>query len=183
MSKQKNIIIGILSLFSLVSCQALLENKIQKEMLEKQYYSAKEKVSSYEIARLTMNSDYTYSFYYKHNDYIKDIKNEKWTHELTFKYEYHYNAGNVAIPIDAKESAVLAVFRLENCFDDEGKQQYFVYGGATYVIHSTNEEVTQNYLESFRTEGYGGTKDNKLGFILIYGIELLPKGYAEAEWK
>ena len=58
-----------------------------------------------------------------------------------------------------------------------------MYGGATYVIHSTNEEVTQSYFEFFRTEGYGGTKDNKLGFILIYGIELLPKGYAEAEWK
>lgn len=183
MPNQKNIIIGILSLFSLVSCQALLESKIQNEMLENQYYSAKEKVSSYEIARLTMNSDYTYSFYYKHNDYIKDIKNEKWTHKLTFKYEYHCNAGSVIIPIDAKESAVLAVFKLENCFDEEGKQQYFVYGGATYVIHSTNEKVTQNYLESFRTEGYGGTKDNKLGYILIFGIELLPKGYAEAEWK
>lgn len=170
-----------LFLMVLTACNMVSQNKNEKKMLEEQYFCGSRYSNDLTI-RLTINSNNKYSFYYKGNFGIIEIDEDNWSHILTYKYSYYGNSGNNVIEMKKKSTMTLSVYKLDNCLID-GKQSYFVYGGYPYKLISTNEEITESYLEGFRTIGPGGTTDNKVGYINLAGIDVLPKNYADAKWE
>mgnify|MGYP006886761536 CR=1 FL=1 len=170
----------VLLLIILTSCNMVSQNKNEKKMIEEQYFCGTRYDNDLTI-RLTINSNNKYSLYCKGNFGTIEIDEENWSHSLTYKYSYYTYSGN-GIEIKKKSSQTLSVYKLENCFIND-MQSYFVVGGSPYKLISTNEEITESYLDGFRTIGPGGTADNKVGYINLAGFDILPKNYADAKWE
>ncbi len=170
----------VLLLIVLTSCNMVSQNKNEKKMIEEQYFCGTRYSNDLTI-RLTINSNNKYSLYCKGNFGTIEIDEDNWSHSLTYKYSYYAYSGN-GIEIKKKSSQTLSVYKLNNCFIND-MQSYFVVGSSPYKLISTNEEITESYLEGFRTIGPGGSADNKVGYINLAGFDILPKSYADAKWE
>ncbi len=170
-----------LFLILLTACNMVSQNENEKKMLEEQYFCGSRYSNDLTI-RLTINSNNKYSLYYKGNFGTIEIDEDNWSHSLTYKYSYYTYSGNNIIEIKKKSTQTLSIYKLDNCLID-GKQGYFVFGGYPYKLINTDEEITESYLEGFRTVGPDGSTGNKNGYIRLAGIDLLPKNYADAKWE
>lgn len=177
MKKIPIIFVILFLILSLTSC--FEKQKLTKEMLESKDFSATEASKTTYLCHLTMNEDKTYDYYY---EYVYDgsdpiyISNT-WQHVLSFSYNYYsyFEITN----IKQKNKDEISIYKLNECFNDQNKQLYFVYGSIPYVLFATNEIITKDYILTYRTDY--DTKNE--GYISLPGIELYKRGSVSAEWK
>ena len=195
------IAIIVLLVCSFSACSA--KYTLKKDMLNDQYfsgqltyksgYSGTEEYFKYKI-HLTMNKNKTYDFYFDHggdkrfvvdeeNDPIEEITGGKWTlvYASKLKYEVYNEIG--LVQFRTTEKTKIAFFKLEGCFDKDGKQRYLIYGYSGPMIFATDYEITKEYIDNTRNDVtvYGET--TKTGHPNFSGIELVVKGSKNAEWK
>lgn len=115
--------------------------------------------------KLTLNKDHTYSLYIK--DYESTAKEEmktytgNWSHILTYEYKYCTSFGSSSL-INETHTATIGIYLLEG-YEVNNSSHYFVYEKSTGRggIHSTKEQLTEDYLEKHREPCSGIAKYKK----------------------